>query len=62
MSKKKSPALAGNIAYDLRNPLIVQSDRSLLLEVHSPLYEAARAAISPFAELEKSPSTSTPIA
>lgn len=41
--------------YDLRNPLIVQSDRSLLLEVHNPLYEEARAAISPFAELEKSP-------
>ncbi|MBO0859457.1 MAG: DEAD/DEAH box helicase [Chloracidobacterium sp.] len=55
MSKNNSPALAGNAVYDPRNPLIVQSDRSLLLEVHSPLYEAARAAISPFAELEKSP-------
>jgi DNA excision repair protein ERCC-3 len=55
MSKEDSPALPGSAAYDPRNPLIVQSDRSLLLEVHSPLYEAARAAISPFAELEKSP-------
>jgi DNA excision repair protein ERCC-3 len=46
---------ANAAAYDPRNPLIVQSDRSLLLEVHNPLYEAARAAISLFAELEKSP-------
>jgi DNA excision repair protein ERCC-3 len=37
------------------NPLIVQSDRSLLLEVHNPLFETVRTAISPFAELEKSP-------
>jgi DNA excision repair protein ERCC-3 len=54
MSQTKAVAPFDN-AFDLRNPLIVQSDRSLLLEVHSPLYEAARAAISPFAELEKSP-------
>ncbi|HEX2864064.1 MAG TPA: helicase-associated domain-containing protein, partial [Deinococcales bacterium] len=40
---------------DPANPLIVQADRSLFLEVHSPLAEAARAAIAPFAELEKSP-------
>ena len=38
-----------------RNPLIVQSDKSLLLEVHNPLFEEARAALTPFAELEKSP-------
>jgi DNA excision repair protein ERCC-3 len=37
------------------NPLIVQSDRTLLLDVHAPLAEEARAAIIPFAELEKSP-------
>jgi len=55
MSKTNSLAEANSAAYDPRNPLIVQSDRSLLLEVHNPLYEAARAAISPFAELEKSP-------
>ena len=35
--------------------LIVQSDRSVLLEVDHPRAEAARAAIAPFAELEKSP-------
>jgi DNA excision repair protein ERCC-3 len=37
------------------NPLIVQSDRTLLLDVHVPLAEKARIAIMPFAELEKSP-------
>ncbi|GHV86118.1 helicase [Spirochaetia bacterium] len=36
-------------------PLIVQSDRTLLLDVHAPGAEDARAAILPFAELEKSP-------
>jgi DNA excision repair protein ERCC-3 len=35
--------------------LIVQSDRSILLEVEHPAADAARAAIAPFAELEKSP-------
>jgi len=35
--------------------LIVQSDRTLLLDVHCETAEAARQAIIPFAELEKSP-------
>ena len=35
--------------------LIVQSDRTVLLEVDHPRAAAARAAIAPFAELEKSP-------
>jgi DNA excision repair protein ERCC-3 len=39
----------------LTRPLIVQSDRTVLLEVGSPAYAEARDAISPFAELEKSP-------
>jgi len=39
----------------LQNPLIVQSDRTVLLEVDHPLYEDARDAIARFAELEKSP-------
>ncbi len=43
------------VIYKPENPIIVQSDRSLLLEVRNPLFEAARAAIGPFAELEKSP-------
>jgi DNA excision repair protein ERCC-3 len=43
------------MAIDSTNPLIVQSDRTLLLDVHTPKSEAARAAIMPFAELEKSP-------
>src|SRR3982751_3479117 len=42
-------------SYDPANPLIVQSDRTLLLEVQSPRFAAAREAIGPFAELEKSP-------
>ena len=37
------------------NPLIVQGDRSLLLDVHAPLAEECRNALLPFAELEKSP-------
>jgi DNA excision repair protein ERCC-3 len=36
-------------------PLIVQSDKTLLLEVEHPLSQEARAAIAPFAELERSP-------
>src|SRR5215211_2007646 len=42
-------------SYDPTNPLIVQSDRSILVEVDNPKYEAARDALAPFAELEKSP-------
>lgn len=37
------------------NPVIIQSDRSVLLEVHNPLYEEARDTLAVFAELEKSP-------
>ncbi len=37
------------------NPLIVQSDRTLLLDVHAPLAGECRAALIPFAELERSP-------
>jgi len=36
-------------------PLIVQSDKTLLLEVDHPTAPEARAAIAPFAELERSP-------
>ena len=41
--------------YAPQNPLIVQSDRSLLLEVDNSLYTAARDELARFAELEKSP-------
>ncbi len=41
--------------YTPANPLIVQSDRTLLLETQSERFAAARDAIAPFAELEKSP-------
>src|SRR5699024_669736 len=36
-------------------PLIVQSDKTLLLEVDHPQADAARRAIAPFAELERAP-------
>ncbi|MGZ4504323.1 MAG: helicase-associated domain-containing protein, partial [Blastococcus sp.] len=36
-------------------PLIVQSDKTLLLEVDHPLARECRGAIAPFAELERSP-------
>src|SRR5438445_7061593 len=41
--------------YDQSNPLIVQGDRSILVEVDNPRYAEARDALAPFAELEKSP-------
>ena len=43
------------MSYVPENALIIQSDRSVLLEVHSPRADAAREAIAAFAELIKSP-------
>src|SRR3712207_4304681 len=43
------------MASDLTRPLIVQSDKTVLLEVANPRYEPARDALARFAELEKSP-------
>ena len=40
---------------NLSNPLIVQSDKSVLLEVDNQLYEDARDSLARFAELVKSP-------
>ena len=37
------------------NPLIVQGDHTVLVEVDSPRYAAARDALARFAELVKSP-------
>src|SRR5882757_11400385 len=45
----------GSPTYDPLNPFIVQSDRSVLVEVDNPKYAEARDALAPFAELEKSP-------
>ena len=39
----------------MTQPVIVQSDNTILLEVDNPRFEDARDSISPFAELEKSP-------
>ncbi len=36
-------------------PIIIQSDTTLLLDTHAPLFEQARDALLPFASLEKSP-------
>ena len=41
--------------YNPANPLIVQGDRTVLLEVDNPSYAEARDELAPFAELEKSP-------
>lgn len=52
------PSLGYNrpdMGYDPSKALIVQGDRTLLLDVHAEDAESARAAIMPFAELEKSP-------
>ncbi|RKY69715.1 MAG: helicase [Candidatus Latescibacterota bacterium] len=41
--------------YKPENPMVVQSDRTILLEVDNPRYEDARDRLARFAELEKSP-------
>jgi DNA excision repair protein ERCC-3 len=43
------------MAYNPQNPLIVQSDKSILLEVDNDRYQDARDLLARFAELEKSP-------
>lgn len=43
------------MSFNPANPLVVQSDRSVLLEVQNDLYADARDALARFAELEKSP-------
>ncbi|WP_088258042.1 DNA repair helicase XPB [Fimbriiglobus ruber] len=54
--KTKAPAAgAAPPTFDPANPFIVQSDRSVLVEVDNPKYAEARDALAPFAELEKSP-------
>jgi DNA excision repair protein ERCC-3 len=46
---------ASFMTYQPQNPLIIQGDRSVLLEVDNPLYAEARDVMARFAELEKSP-------
>ncbi|MCA9985393.1 MAG: helicase-associated domain-containing protein, partial [Anaerolineales bacterium] len=41
--------------YNPQNPLIVQGDKTVLLEVNNSLYQEARDHLARFAELEKSP-------
>ena len=54
-SGPRSPVGKEPMQYNPANPLIVQGDRTVLLEVDNPLYGEARDALAPFAELEKSP-------
>ncbi len=44
-----------SLPFDGPGPLVVQSDRTLLLEVDHPYADACRIAIAPFAELERAP-------
>ena len=55
LETRKPGDAAANMAPDTSNPLIVQGDRTVLLEVDNPLYAEARDALARFAELEKSP-------
>ncbi|MCS6849929.1 MAG: helicase-associated domain-containing protein [Gemmataceae bacterium] len=55
MARPSPPVAAPLPAYDPKNPLIVQGDRTVLVEVDNPRYAEARDALAPFAELEKSP-------
>lgn len=43
------------MAVQSKNPIIVQGDNTVLLEVHSPIYTEARDVLARFAELVKSP-------
>jgi len=43
------------MAYNPQNPLIIQSDKSVLLEVDNDRFQGARNMLARFAELEKSP-------
>ncbi len=43
------------MTYTPQNPIVVQGDKSVLLEVDNPFYPEARDVLARFAELEKSP-------
>lgn len=43
------------MSYQPGSPLIIQSDKTILLEVNNPLHDEARDALARFADLEKSP-------
>jgi len=54
-TKQTAPGTPAAPTFDPANPFIVQSDRTVLVEVDNPRYAEARDALAPFAELEKSP-------
>jgi DNA excision repair protein ERCC-3 len=53
--KRFSPRIYQGFTLMTDGPLIVQSDKTLLLDVDHPLSTECRRAIAPFAELERSP-------
>jgi len=56
VSHRSSGSTGGEqVTYNPSNPMIVQGDKSILLEVDHPLYQEARDVLARFAELEKSP-------
>ncbi|MFO0938526.1 MAG: DNA repair helicase XPB [Gemmataceae bacterium] len=55
VAKKPNTPPVSAPAFDPSNPLIVQSDRTVLVEVENEKFAEARDALAPFAELEKSP-------
>jgi DNA excision repair protein ERCC-3 len=55
MRLQKNGTISAGRPVNLENPLIVQSNSSILLEVNNPLFVEARNAVSEFAHLDKSP-------
>ena len=53
MSQTKESRI--KMPYNPQNPLIVQGDKTILVEVNNGLFEEVRDEIARFAELEKSP-------
>jgi len=54
-SRLSLPSLVFEREFPMAKPLTVQSDKTMLLEVDNPEFEACRDLIAKFAELEKSP-------
>ncbi len=51
----RAGTLNDEMNYNPQNPVVVQADRSILLETNNPRFEEARDALAQFAELIKSP-------
>ena len=55
MAKTRNEAQRAQMAFHPENPLIIQSDKTVLIEVDNDRYVDARDVLARFAELEKSP-------